>query len=486
MDKVSCIKRLFFTLFPLMLVIGFLAYCSIPFNKDIYPLSSQLARTVSVPKITLSPQKAFYLTTDIAPSVSITCTLSDASILYALNSVTIQNPYTSPFSVSYAAGTTTNTILTYATKEEFNQSNIVSSNITFVPSGNIFTIAGTGTANTYGDGLFGYNATLKAPSCVTYNSTALTVYFADTEHNTIRKIDSNGFISTVAGTGNTTYTSAEDSTVPALSANLSAPSGLCLDASGNLYVADTGNNRIRYINMSVSPPTITRIAGTGNTTWSSAEEGGLPVNANLSAPYDFCIKGNDLYVSDTGNNRIRHIDLGSSPQTITTIAGTGNTTENIIDGNPATTANLSAPSGLALDSPGKKLYVADSGHHRIRMIDLVGTPLIYNYAGTGTPGYASSQDGGPAASAQLSNPTGLDFSGSLLYIADTGNNLIRQIKQSSGVITTIAGNATQGYAGNNGLPSGAVFNSPKGIFYDASGIFIADTGNNCIRKIFTY
>ncbi|XID94937.1 S-layer homology domain-containing protein [Paenibacillaceae bacterium WGS1546] len=278
----------------------------------------------------------------------------------------------------------------------------------------------------------------------------------------------NYIISTVAGTGSYGYSGDGGN---ATSAQLNHPFGVAIDSSGNLYIADYQNNRIRKVDAS---GTISTVAGTGIPGYSG--DGGQATSATLSNPMGVAVDDSgNLYISDTANGRIRKVDASG---TISTVAGTGEYGYSG-DGGPATSAQLSSPNGVATDSDGN-LYIADHSNHRIRKVDGSGT--ISTIAGTGTRGYSG--DGGAAASAELNGPNSIavDSSGNL-YIADFYNNRIRKV-DALGTISTVAGIGGSGYSGDGELATSAQLNSPAGVAVDRYGnLYIADTGNYRIRKV---
>ena len=256
-------------------------------------------------------------------------------------------------------------------------------------TGTISTVAGTGVAGFSGDGDAASAAQLDDPWGVALDG-AGNLYIADTDNLRIRKVDSTGTISTVAGTG---ARGSSGDGGPATAAQLRSPSKVALDGAGNLYIADTNNQRIRKVD---STGTISTVAGTGAAGFSG--DGGPATTAQLSFPWDMAVDGaGNLYIADTNNQRIRKVD---STGTISTVAGTGAAGFSG-DGGPATAAQLHGPSKVALDGAGN-LYIADWLNNRIRKVDSTGT--ISTVAGTGEWGFSG--DGGPAIAAQLAYGAG--------------------------------------------------------------------------------
>ncbi len=330
-------------------------------------------------------------------------------------------------------------------------------------SGIVTTVAGNGATHYSGDGGAAQNALLNAPSAVAYSSTG--VYVADTNNQRIRQIGPSGSITTIAGSGTPGF--AGDGG-PAASAQVSFPFALAVDASGFLYIADTGNQRVRKI----VNGTINTVAGNGNTGYTG--DGGQATAATFASPAGLAVdSAGDIYISDYGNNVVRKVSVTG---VISTVAGNGSPGYSG-DGGQAISAQLTGPLGLALDAAGN-LYIADSGNHVIRIVAPGGK--IGTFAGTGVLGDAN--DGGPAANAQLASPAGLAFDSSgNLYIADSGANRVRLVTPA-GLIVTIGGNGTTGYSGDAGPANQAQFNTISGIALDVSGdVYVADQGNNAIR-----
>ncbi len=318
-----------------------------------------------------------------------------------------------------------------------------------------------------GDGGTAITASLAGPAGVAIDSSG-NIYIATYADNRIRKVDSKGNISTFAG--NSGYGFAGDGG-PALSAQLAAPRGICLDSGGNLYLADRWNNRVRKI----AGNNISTIAGNGLANFGG--DGGPASSAQLSYPDGVAVdNAGNVYISDLLNNRVRMV---TSTGTISTFAGNGVPGFGG-DGGAAAGAQLNQPAGLAVDSSGN-LYIADSNNAVIRKVTPQG--VISTVAGTGgTEGYSG--DGGAATKATLMAPLGVALDGAgNLYIADY-YGWIREVNASTGVITTLAGNGSNGYTGDGGPATAAQFYNPIAVAVDSSGnVYVADSGNGAVRMI---
>ena len=293
---------------------------------------------------------------------------------------------------------------------------------------------------------------------------------------------STGIISTIAGTGVAGYTGDNG---PATRATLSNPRGVACDpATANIYIADSSNYVIRMIKKDTG--VITTFAGIGNYGYSG--DGGQALSASIGPAGCAVdpITGN-LYIVSQGNAAVRMVT--TSTGIITTVAGNGNGT--FTGGSrPATSAILSFPSGVAVEAATGNFYIADTGNNILRMVTK-STGIISTVAGKvsrsngNNAGYTG--DGGQAVLARLNTPLGVavDTISGDIYIADTGNYVIRMIKKSTGVITTVAGNGNFGYNGDGGRAIFAALSNPGGVAFDASSgtMYIADTGNCVIRNV---
>jgi sugar lactone lactonase YvrE len=275
-----------------------------------------------------------------------------------------------------------------------------------------------------------------------------------------------GIISTVAGNGQAGFSGDGG---PAKQAQVNAPFDVATDASGDIYITDHQNNRIRKVD---STGNITTVAGIGSPNYGG--DGGLATSASMN-PYGIALDAaGNLYVTDVA--RIRKVDINGI---ITTFAGNG-TPGFSGDGGPATQAGLQCPTFVTADAAGD-VYISDACDHRIRKVDASG--IIATVAGNGTEGFSG--DGGPATDALLNSPEGIavDVAGNL-YIADTNNERVRRVDHASGNITTVAGNGQVGFSGDGGLASNAQLNNPWQVAVDPAGNFyIADASNARIRRV---
>jgi streptogramin lyase len=327
--------------------------------------------------------------------------------------------------------------------------------------------AGTGSGDYTGNGGFATAARLNNCSGVAFDG-AGNVYIADRDNNVIRKVSYLGVITNYAGTAVAGY---NGDSLAATTAKLNSPYGVAVDVTGNVYIADYSNHRVRMVNTS---GIISTIGGTGAAGYSG--DGGAATAAKLSYPQGIAVdQYGNVFVTESGNHVVRKISASGS---ISTLAGNG-TFGYSGNGGDARLAQLYGPSGVAVDVYGN-IYIADYYNNVVRKVDSVG--IIRNFAGNGTQG--NSGDGGAAVNAMLHNPSGVSIYGhGNVYISDQGNNNVRRV-DDSGMITRYAGTSTNGYIGDGAAALSAELSSPKGLAVDGIGkVYVADYDNNVIRLI---
>ncbi len=342
----------------------------------------------------------------------------------------------------------------------------------------LITVSATGDPGYAGDGGPVSEASFNEPHGLAIDR-AGNIYVADTGNHVIRKIDTDGTVTTIAGTGNADFFDGIGT-----SAAFDTPTGLACDGL-NLYIADTGNHRIRKYD----PRTelITTVAG--SETQGYGGDGGFAMNAQLSAPQGVAITTTqDLYIADTGNHVIRMVSPMANPAAtpiIETIAGNGSAGYDG-DGGPASDAVLNAPAGITVDTNGT-IFFADTGNHVIREIE---RGSIRRYAGTyESSGYDSFDEGTTATYASLDSPTAITLNTSkVVFFCDTGNNRVRQVTADVAegyVLWTVAGNGeTVDDTGAAGAARSVALDSPQGLVIDGDGnLWIADTGHGWIRML---
>ena len=378
------------------------------------------------------------------------------------------------------------------------------------PTGRIETLAGNGEPGFSGDGGPATAAQMDAPQGVETDAFG-NVYVADTGNHRIRRIDPTGRIETLAGNGEPGFSGDGG---PATAAQMDAPQGVETDAFGNVYVADTGNRRVRRIDptgrieslQGLDNPsdvaidaagfvyvalgrrhTLVRyrpegrreaLAGTSGKPGFSGDGGRSHSTAQFDSPQGIAVDAaGNIYVADTMNHRVRRVEQ-TGTRLISTFAGNGEQGYSG-DGGLAVAAQLNHPVGVAIDAAGN-IYVADSGNHRVRRIDPAGN--ISTVAGTGAP--FDLKDGGPASEAGFSLALGsvaTDAVGNV-YVADSGNHRVRRI-DPAGMIATVAGTGDAGF-GDDGLAATVQLDTPTGVAVGSVGeVYIADSGNHRVLRV---
>ncbi|KUL55364.1 hypothetical protein ADL22_00230 [Streptomyces sp. NRRL F-4489] len=331
----------------------------------------------------------------------------------------------------------------------------------------ISTVLGTGQAGFTGDNGPAVAAQSKSPYGIAVDSTG-TVYFSDYGNHRVRKITTDGKVSTVAGNGSA---GPRGDNGPAASAQLNYPREVAVDSEGAVYIADDQNHRVRKV---TPDGKISTVAGTGTAGFSG--DGGPATAARLNRPFGVAVDSTGaLYIAEYGNHRVRKVTADGN---ISTVAGTTSAGSNG-DGGPAVSAQLNRPYGVAVDGAGV-LYITEDGSHRVRKVTADGT--ICTVAGTGTAGFSG--DGGPAASAQLNRALAVvvDSTG-VLYIAEYNNHRVRKVT-ADGTISTVAGTGTAGSGGDGGPAASAQLNGPLGLAVDCvDTLYIIEYGGHRIRKI---
>jgi hypothetical protein len=461
-------------------------------------LSASLYAQVAGSSLTITPPNLTFTSAVNQPSISQSVTVTNTAAATATTTVTISSvALTGPNAADYSVtGTCVGASLTNGqscvesvifTPQSLGPSNatlvLTDSESTPPPSVALFgtglaaivqltpalinTFAGTGKAGYTGDGGPSTAAQINDPANAVVDA-AGNLFFADRGNNVIRKIDANGTITTFAGNG-TSGSTGDDG--PATRAQLNHPDDIAFDVAGNAYIADTANNTIRKVD---GQGIITVFAGTAVAGFSGDD--GPATAAQLNGPSGVATdsQGN-VYIADSNNNRIRVVNAQGN---ITTFAGTG-TAGYTGDNGGASSATLNQPFAVRVGAV-NDVYIADRGNHVIRLVNI--DFVISTVAGNGIAGLSG--DGGPATSAQLNDPVGLGGdAASELFIADFANNDVRKI-DLAGVISTVAGAGTAGYTGDKGPATLATLHGPNGVAADTAGnLFIPDDLNNAVRKV---
>lgn len=341
-----------------------------------------------------------------------------------------------------------------------------------VSAASIFTVAGTGNLGFNGDGVLATRAHLWFAAAVAVDVEG-NVFVADSFNNRIRRVDARtGVITTVAGMG---YQGFSGDGGLATEAKLNSPAGIALDLQGNMLIADTFNHRIRIVDHRTG--IISTLVGSG--IQGSAGDDGLAIRAQLSEPTGISVdQAGNLLIADTANHQVRRVERAAG--LISTLAGTG-TPGFSGDGGLGTAAQLNGPTAVAADGDGRVL-IADTFNNRVRRLDM-RTGTITTVAGTGTEGFGG--DGALASEAELTEPSGVAVDAKRnILVADTSNNRIRRIDRLSGIITTVVGVGTRGSSENGTRALSAELNNPVGLTQDALGnIVVADAGNHRVLRV---
>jgi sugar lactone lactonase YvrE len=298
-----------------------------------------------------------------------------------------------------------------------------------------------------GDGGAATSALLHLPRDVAVDA-AGNVFIADTYNHRIRRVSPTGTMTTVAGNGTSGF-SGDGGT--ATSSQLRFPEGVWVDGSGNLYIADSGNDRVRLVNTS---GIIATVAGNGTAGFSG--DGGPATAARLNDPKDMTTDAaGNLFIADNENHRIRRVSVAG---TISTFAGNG--IEGYAgDGGAATSARLNDPTGVAFNTGSGNLYIADTDNNRIRQVSSTGT--ITTYVGSGTAGDSNHPQ---LSKSQINSPERMSFGSGGLFFADTDNH---KVKFVTSAISTVAGNGAPGFSGDGGSATSAQLDEPTGVAFAA-------------------
>ena len=331
----------------------------------------------------------------------------------------------------------------------------------------INTYAGGGSIGHTGNGGSALLATLDSPTSVASDA-AGNIYISDQQNSCVRKVDTFGIITTVAGTGISGY---NGDNIAATAAQLSQNWGIAADAAGNIFIADQSNHRVRKVN---TVGIITTIAGSDSI--GNSGDGGPATDARIESPVGIAVDAaGNVYVGDYNNNRVRRIDPSGI---IHAFAGNGYFGFGG-DGGSALAASFGHVQGLATDNAGN-VYICDADHNRVRKV--LPSGIVYTNAGNGDT--SSGGDTGPATAAAFNTPSSVCVSAAgVVYITDCHNNRVRRIS-TSGIITTAAGTGEMGFFGDGGPSIACKLSHPIGVVMDqAQNIFIADLDNVRIRKI---
>jgi sugar lactone lactonase YvrE len=395
-------------------------------------------------------------------NIVISCSTNGATIYYTTDGnapTTSSSVYSAPIVISGYG--TTNTIKAFAVKSGMSDSNISIATYSIVSPGTVTTFAGSYLTTGHKDAS-GTAASFNNPAGIATDG--INLYIADTTNNMIRKIViSTGEVTTLAGSTTSGHTDATGT-----AASFKNPMGLATDGI-NLYVADSSNNMIRKI--IIATGAVTTLAG--STTSGHTDATGTLASFYSPAGIAIDSTGANLYVSESGNSDIRKIVL--STREVTTFAGSYLTTGHTDA--TGTAASFYGPQGITIDSTDTNLYVSDTANTEIRKI-VIATGEVTTLAGSTTSGHTDAI--GSAAS--FRRPVGIATDGTYLYVADMWNHMIRKIAISTGEVTTLAGSTTAGHI--DAIGTAATFNNPQAVTIVGINVYIVDTANCEIRKIY--
>ena len=447
-----------------------------------YSTSQVASATYNVAVATTTTLSAVPTTLNVGQTLTLTATVTAASGATPAGTVTFYNGAASlgskslngngaaTFALTPAAG---NYFITAGYGGDTDLQRSVSAPVAVnVISPDIYTYAGSAIFGWGGDGGPATVAELCTPGGVALDLEG-NLYFTEPCNSDVRKVDAaTGFISAIAGNRIQGF---KGDGGPAAAAEFNGPTGIAVDAAGDIYIADSQNNRIREIDAHTG--IITTVAGDATEGYNG--DGGRANSAALNGPQGVALDvAGNLYIADSNNERIREIIAATG--IITTVAGSG-VAGYSGDGGPASGAELDGPTGIALSSAGD-IYISDLSNHRIRVVT-AGTGIIATVAGNGIEG--DSGDGGPATRAEVDWPVGIALDGaSDLYLTDDHQNTVREVDAATGTIVRIAGTGAYGYGGDGGPAINALLEYPEGIVLDAAGnIYVADYFNDRIRVV---
>ena len=440
------------------------------YQQSTYTLANYILNLPLAPAPVISPSAGSYAS---AQTVTITDAAANATIYYTTDGsypYSGSTVYKGPFTASTSEAVSAVAVAPGYSQSPYNSSQIL---IDSAQSSFIYTVAGSGLYGYEGDGGPATAGTLSFVTGVAVDS-AGNLFFADPDNNAVRRVDAKtAILSTAVGNGQLGYSGDNG---PATSAQLNYPNAVAFDAAGNLYIVDQGNFLVRKVDAKTG--VITTVAGNGTSNYDTTS--GPATSLGLGYPTAIAVDSSgNLYIGT--NTLVRKVTAATG--TVATFAGGGQSSNGSNgDGGPATSAILGYVRGVGLDSAGN-LYIADSSSV-VRKVT-AATGIITTVAGSTTA--TAFGDGGPATSARLTYPSSVavDSSGNL-FIDDFGSGVIREVSATTGVIHTVVGDVNQacsGLSGDGGPAMSTTLCSPQAIALDTAGdIYIADSYNYRIRK----